>query len=81
MACDLVYELQGQFPHIGRLKITYRVRQHDILVPFHPLAAELEVCCPLERGSDDGRRWDAPLLELHGVVHTAQRAGPSTAEA
>jgi len=55
--------------------------QHHIGVPFHSIAPELEICSFLERRSDDGRRRDAQFFELDGVVHTAQRTGPSTAQA
>ncbi|MCI0830030.1 MAG: hypothetical protein J4N67_07805, partial [Chloroflexi bacterium] len=51
-----------------------------VRVPFHPFAAKLKVRRLPEGLGDNGRCRNAPFLELHGVVHTAQRTGASTSQ-
>ena len=49
-------------------------------VPYHPLAAELKLCCLLEGSGDYCRGRNALFFKGHGVVHTAQRTRTSTAQ-
>ena len=66
--------------HLFRRQVADGVGQLNQWMAFHALCAKLEDgrilegCC-----NHDGGR-DAALLELDGVVHTAQRAGPSPAD-
>ena len=56
-----------------------RMRQFDHGVPLHAAAPKLMYGSVLENLREDHGRGDTPFFKLHGVVHTAQRTGTSSA--
>ncbi len=80
LAYELVDVFQGQHMHFIVREIADRVRQFDHRMTFHAAAFELVNGGVLENLCEDHRRRYAAFFELHGVVHTAQRAGASPAD-
>src|SRR5436190_18939896 len=80
LAHDLIDVHQGDAAHLIRLQVADGMRQLDPGMAFHAFAPELEEAGALEGFRDDNRSRDAAFLELDGVVHTAQRAGASSAD-
>lgn len=80
MLDDLVNKTQRQLPHLFRPQIADGMRHLDVGMPIHTLALELEHGRILEGLRNNHRRRNAAFFELYGVVHTAQRARPSSTD-
>ena len=81
---DLLYELldkaKRDLAHLIRRQVADRMRQLDERMAIHAFCAERMQRRVLERRGQKHRRGDAAFFELHCVVHTAQRARPSSAD-
>src|SRR5262245_40361934 len=73
----LIDVAQRQCAHLPGREIADGVRQLDQGMSIHSPAAESMHCCILENLREKHRRRYAAFLELHRVVHTAQRARAS----
>src|SRR5947207_765758 len=81
LARDLVHETQRDLAHLLGFQVTDRVWQLHVRMATHAFSAELKYRDVRESLRRDHRGWNSALLELYRVVHTAQRAGPSSPEA
>jgi hypothetical protein len=79
MPHDLLDLRERHLAHLLGFEIADWMRQFDVGMSFHAFAAKLEYTCVLERLCDNHGRRHAALLEFYGVMHTAQRARPSSA--
>lgn len=77
---QLIDIAKRELPHLLRFQITDRVRHLDIRMPRHALALELEYRSILESLRYYHRRRYPAFLKFDRVVHTAQRARPSTTD-
>src|SRR5688572_33476198 len=71
---ELVHVLQRHRPHLVMGQVADGVRELDVGMTVHALAAELVDRRDLEYLREKHRGGDPALLEFHRVVHTAQRA-------
>ena len=74
LAHELIDVLQRQRVHLIMREIADRMWQFDHGMAFHTPALELMYCRVFEYLREHHRCGDAAFLELHRVVHTAQRA-------